>query len=226
MGATLKILASPGVRAAVNALIGGFESATGHKVVASYDVIAVIKRRIEAGETFDIVVPGPELIEELVHRGKVAPDSPTPFARTGLGVAIVKGAPRPDLSTVDALKRTLLEAKAVGHSREGASGTNFLAMLDELGIMEEMRAKLHVSSAGNPIAEGKTELVVTGMGPAMEMAGADFVGGLPPGAQRYVTFHAGISATTEHPEAARELLRYLTGSPAAAAMFQAKGLER
>jgi molybdate transport system substrate-binding protein len=226
MAAELKILASPGVRAAVNQLAPGFERSTGHKVVASYDVIAVIKRRIDAGEPFDVVVPGPELIDELVQHGKVAADSKTAFARTGLGIAIVKGAPRPDTASVEGFKRALLDAKAVGHSKEGASGTNFLIVLEQLGIAEAMRPKLYASSGGNPIQEGKAELVVTGMGPAMEMAGADFVGGLPAGVQRYVTFAAGVSATTEQPDAARDLLRYLTASSDAAAVFKAMGLER
>ena len=226
MAAELKILASPGVRAAVNQLTPGYERATGHKVVASFDVIAVIKRRIDAGEPFDVVVPSPELIDDLVQQGKVAADSKTAFARTGLGIAIAKEAPKPDTTTVEGFKRALLEAKAVGHSKEGASGTNFLIVLEQLGIAEAMRPRLHASSGGNPIQEGKAELVVTGMGPAMEMAGADFVGGLPAGVQRYVTFAAGVSATSKHPDIARDLLRYLTTSSEAAAVFKAKGLER
>jgi molybdate transport system substrate-binding protein len=224
--AELKILASPGVRAAINALIPEFERATGHRVSASYDVIAVLRRRIDAGESFDIVVPSPELIDQLAQQGKVAAETKCSFARTGLGVAAAKDKPRPDIATVDAFKRALLAAGTVTHSREGASGTNFLAVLEQLGIAEAMRPRLLASAGGNPIKEGRADLAVTGMGPAMEIEGAQFLGGLPAGVQRYVVFAAGISAASAHPAEARALLRHLTESPQAAAVFRDKGLER
>ncbi|HEV8096708.1 MAG TPA: substrate-binding domain-containing protein, partial [Burkholderiales bacterium] len=100
VAAEIKVLASPGVRGAVSELVPQFERATGHKVVTDFVVIAVIKRRIEAGEPFDIAIPSPELIDDLVKQGKVAADTRTVFGRTGLGVAVRKGIPKPDISTV------------------------------------------------------------------------------------------------------------------------------
>jgi molybdate transport system substrate-binding protein len=94
-----------------------------------FAVIAVLKRRIVAGETFDVVIPSPELIDELVGQGKVAADTRAPFGKAGVGLGVRKGAPRPDISTPENLKRALLAAKAVGHSREGQSGVAFVEAL-------------------------------------------------------------------------------------------------
>jgi molybdate transport system substrate-binding protein len=134
--------------------------------------IAVIRRKIEAGEAFDLAIPSPELIDDLIKQGKVAADTRTVFGRTGLGVAARQGLPKPDISTVDAFKRTLLNAKSVGHSKEGQTGVNFLIVLDKLGIAAEMKPKLKTYD-GNQLAEalekGTEEIGVTGIGPVLEM---------------------------------------------------------
>ena len=228
MATEIKVIGSPGVRGVLSELAPQFESATGHKVVMDFAVIAVLKRRIAAGEMFDIVIPDPTLIDELVRQGKVAGDTAAPFGRTGLGVGVRKGMPKPDISSADKLKQTLLNAKAVGHSKEGQSGVNFLEVLNRLGIAQEMRPKLKTYE-GNGMAlaieAGEVDMVVTGIGPLLGMQAADFVGGLPPGIQRYVKFSIGVSAAAKDPEAARALLRFLA-SPAATPVFKARGLER
>ena len=226
--AEIKVLASPGVRGAVTTLIPRFERATGHKVAAEFIVIAIIKRKIEAGEAFDLAIPSPELIDELVKQGRVAADTQTVFGRTGLGVAARQGIPTPDISTVDAFKRTLLSAKSVGHSKEGQTGVNFLIVLDKLGIAAEMKPKLKTYQ-GNELAEalekGADEIGVTGIGPVLEMKDVQKLGGLPPEIQRYVNFSAGVSATSKEPNAARALLKFMMTSEAAA-LAKGKGLER
>ena len=98
-GAQLKLIASPGTRAALLELAPQFEKATGHRVAMDFAVIAVLKRRIAAGEAFDVVIPGPDLIDELVGQGKVAADTRAPFGKAGVGLGVRKGAPRPDIST-------------------------------------------------------------------------------------------------------------------------------
>src|SRR5262245_1495569 len=154
--AELKLIGSPGVRGVVNELARQFEQQSGHKVSADFVVIAVIKRRLEAGEAFDVVIPGPELIEDLVKQGKVAADAHAPFGRTGVGLAVPKGAPKPDISTPENLKRALLATKAVGHSREGQSGVGFRAALDKLGIAEQMRPKLRTYEESGYVAALKS----------------------------------------------------------------------
>ena len=228
VAAEIKVLASPGVRGAVSELAPQFERATGHKVVTDFVVIAIIKRRVEAGEPFDIAIPSPELIDDLVKQGKVAADTRTVFGRTGLGVAVRNGIPKPDISTVDAFKRALLSAKSVGHSKEGQTGVNFLIVLERLGITAEMKPKLKTYE-GNQMAEalekGTEDMGVTGMGPVLEMKDVQKLGGLPPEIQRYVNFSAGVSANSKEPDAARALLKFMM-SPEAAAVAKTKGLER
>jgi molybdate transport system substrate-binding protein len=228
VAAEIKLIASPGVRAALLELAPQFERATGHKVAMDFDVIAVLKRRIEAGEAFDVVIPGPELIDDLVKQGKVAADTRAAFGRTGLALGVRKGAPKPDISTPENLKRTLLAAKAVGHSKEGQSGIHFREALKRLGIAEEMRPKLRAYELKDQVAalqNGEIDLVASGMGPIMEMPGADFLGGLPPELQSYVKFSIGVAAASKQPDAARALQRFLI-SPAVVPAFKAKGMER
>ena len=228
MPAEIKVIGSPGVRGAVLALVPQFERETGHKVITEFVVIAVIKRKIEAGEAFDIAIPSPDLIDDLVKQGKVAADTRIAFGRTGLGVAARKGIPTPDISSVEAFKRTLLNAKTVGHSKEGQTGVNFLIVLDKLGIAGEMKPKLRTYQ-GNELAEalvkGTEEIGVTGIGPVLEMRDVQVLGGLPPEIQRWVQFGAGVSANSKEPTAARALLKFMM-APEAATVAKTKGLER
>jgi len=226
--AEIKVIGSPGVRAALLELAPQFEKATGYRAVMDFAVIAVLKRRIVAGEAFDIVIPGPELIDELVGQGKVAADTRAAFGKAGVGLGVRKGAPKPDISTPESLKRALLAAKAVGHSKEGQSGVAFVEALKRLGIADEMRPKLRAYELNDQeiaLRNGEIDIAASGMGPMMEMQGAELLGGLPPGLQSYVKFSIGVSTASKAPEAARELQRFLT-SPAVIPVFKAKGLER
>jgi molybdate transport system substrate-binding protein len=193
-----------------------------------FAVIAVLKRRIAAGEAFDVVIPGPELIDELVAQGKVAADTRAAFGKAGVGLGVRKGAPKPDITMPESLKRTLLAARAVGHSKEGQSGVAFVEALKRLGIEAEMRPKLRsyeLQDQAIALQNGEIDIAASGMGPMMEMPGAELLGGLPPELQNYVKFSIGVSAASKSPEAARALQKFLT-SPAAMPVFQAKGLER
>jgi molybdate transport system substrate-binding protein len=226
--AEIKVIGSPGVRAALLELAPQFEKATGHKAVMDFAVIAVLKRRIAAGEAFDIVIPGPELIDELVGQGKVAADTRAAFGKAGVGLGVRKGAPKPDISTPESLKRALLAAKAVGHSKEGQSGVAFVEALKRLGIADEMRPKLRAYELNDQeiaLRNGEIDIAASGMGPMMEMPGAELLGGLPPELQNYVRFSIGVSTASKEPEAARSLWRFLI-SPAVIPVFKAKGLER
>jgi molybdate transport system substrate-binding protein len=226
--AELKLIASPGTRAALLELAPQFERATGHKVAMDFAVIAVLKRRIAAGEAFDVVIPGPELIDELVGQGKVAADTRAAFGKAGVGLGVRKGAPNPDISTPENLKRALLAARAVGHSKEGQSGVAFVEALKRLGIEAQMRPKIKtydLEAQAIALQNGEIDIAASGMGPMMEMPGAELLGGLPPELQNYVRFSIGVSTESKAPDAARELQRFLT-SPAVLPVFKAKGLER
>jgi molybdate transport system substrate-binding protein len=228
VAAELKLIGSPGARGVVNELTPPFEKQTGHKVVGDFAVIAVIKRRIEGGEAFDVVIPGPELIDELVKQGKVAADANAPFGRTGVGLAVLKGASTPDIRTPEALKQALLAAKAVGHSREGQSGVGFRAALEKLGIANEMRPKLRTFDEGGYVAAlkaGEVDMVASGMGPILEMRDVAVLGPLPYEVQSYVRFSIGVATAARDPAAARALMRFLT-SREVTPTFKARGMER
>ena len=212
----------------VTELGGQFEAKTGHKVQTDFAVIAVSKRKIDAGATFDIAILGPAAIDELIERGKIIRDTRTGFGRTGLGVAARKGGAKPDISSAEAFKRAMLGAKFVGHSKEGLSGVHFLAILDRLGIAAEMKVKLKAyEGAGltQAIATEEVELGVTGIGPILAMPSAEFLGALPKEIQSYVVFTAGVAASAKDVAASSALLQFMTG-PDVATVFKAKGMER
>ncbi|MBI2296454.1 MAG: substrate-binding domain-containing protein [Betaproteobacteria bacterium] len=223
--AEIKVFSGTGVRTVVSELGRQFEEATGHKLVMQFGVFAVLKRRIDAGETFDVAILNPVLTDELIQVGKVAADTRAILGRSGIGVAVRKGAPKPDISSVEAFTRTMLNAKSVAYSKEGGSGKVLLAGLDRLGIAAEMKPKL--KAYGRPeeaVVAGEAELGVTGIGPILAAADAELVGALPPELQSYIVFTAGASAASKEPEAARALIRFLT-APAAAPVMKANGLE-
>jgi molybdate transport system substrate-binding protein len=226
--AEIKVIASTGVASVVTALGRQFETAAEHKVQTDFAVIAVSKRKIDAGAPFDLAILGPPVIDELIGQGKIVAASRTSFGRTGLGVVVGRDKPKPDVSTADAFRRTMLAATSVGHSKEGLSGVHFLAALDRLGLTAEMKPKLRTYEGDGltrAIASGEVEVGVTGIGPILAMPRAQFVGPLPAEVQTYVVFTAGISTAARDPEATRAFLAFLT-APAAAAVFREKGMER
>jgi molybdate transport system substrate-binding protein len=225
--AEIKVIASPGVRGAVLELARGFETDTGHKVVANFDVFAVLVRRIDAGEPFDIAILTPELIDDLILRRKIAPETRSAFGRTGLGFGVRKGAPLPDIGSVEALKRVLLAANSVAHSKEGTSGAQFLSLLDRLGLAEEMKSKLKAldtKGLAQAIAAGEADLVATGTGPILIMPETELLGAMPSDLQTYIVFAAGVSMAARHPDAANMLMQFMN-TQTATAIKKAKGVE-
>jgi molybdate transport system substrate-binding protein len=226
--AEVKVIGSTGVTSVVDELGRQFEAATGHKVQGEYAVIAVSTRKIDAGAMFDIAILSPEVIDELIRKGKIAPDTRSNFGRTGLGVAARKGAAKPDIGTTEAFKRTMLAASSVGHSKEGLSGVQFLGVLDRLGIAADMKNKLKTyegTGLSRALATGEVELGVTGIGPLLATPAVEYLGPLPQEIQAYVVFTAGVSAFAQDTAASKALLRFMTG-PDAAPVFKAKGMER
>ena len=226
--AEIKVISSVGVKAALEELAPRFERASEHKLNIKFGTIVPLKREIDAGETFDVVILTPAPVEDLVKQGKVAGGTVATVAKSGIGVAIKAGAPKPDISTADALKRTLLNAKSIAYSKEGQSGTAMARLIERLGIAEEMKAKTVLEtrsgqSAAN-VVEGKAELAFTLISEILPMAGAELAGPLPPDAQNYVVFAAGIAADTKAMDAAKAFIEFLK-SPASPPVLKAKGME-
>jgi len=223
--AEIKVLSGRALKGAFGELGQQFEAATGHKLVIEFGSFAGLRRKIDAGETFDVTILSPAMIDGLIQRGKVSVDTRTKLGRTGVGVAVRKGAPKPDISSVEAFKRAMLDAKSVAHSKEGTSRKVLFAAFDRLGIAADMKPRLKAYvKPEEAVAAGEAELGVTGIGPILAVPGAELVGGFPPEIQSYVAFAAGVSAGSTQGEAARALIQYLAGA-AAARVLKAHGIE-
>ena len=192
--AEIKLISSPAASAALGEAAPAFERATGHKVVLDFANIAALRKRIAGGEAFDIAIVDPKLIEELVQQGAIAVGTPYQIGRTGLAITTQKGAPKPDISTVDAFKRALLGAKVVGFSATGKSGIGFLSVLERLGITAEMKPRIRPSpNLTETVAAGEVDFGITGVGAGLANPKLDFVGPLPAGIQAYVNLAAGVA---------------------------------
>ena len=225
--AEVKVLAGavmPGVFAELGPQ---FERATGHKIVVQYAPGLSVKRQIEAGEAFDLVIIGSDVVDDLIKQGKIAGDTRVDIVRVGIGVAVREGAPKPDISSVDAFKSLLLTVKSVTYASEGATGRHFANVLDRLGIAEQVKVKAKPNAPDRllqVVAAGEVELAITTPSSVLSAKGVQFVGLLPAELQSWFVNTAGVSATAKQPDAAKALIKHLT-TPEAAAVIKAKGME-
>lgn len=226
--AEIKVVTSVGVKAILEELAPQFERTTKHTLKITFGTAVPLKRQIDAGETFDVVILTPPMIDELVKQGKVAAGTPAVVAKSGIGVAIRKGGPKPDIGTADALKKTLLSAKAIAYSKEGQSGTAMAKVIERLGIAEEMKSKTILDTrpggAVLNVVEGKADLAFNLVSEILPIAGAELVGPLPAELQSYVVFTAGIGAGAKEATIAKAFIDFLK-APAAVPVLKAKGME-
>lgn len=223
--AELKIFGSRVTKVILGELGPGFEKATGFKPEVVADVAAVMKRRIEGGEPFDLAVLVDFQIDDLIKSGKLLAETRTDIMSSGIGVAVKRGAPKPDISTVEAFKQTLLNAKSITYLKEGASTIHLRKLFDQLGIADAVKAKA-VETTGEQVsefvAEGKVELGLIVAPNILSVPGAELVGTLPAEINSIVMFTAGVSAQSPNQQAARELIKLLK-SPEAKPVIKAKG---
>jgi len=226
--AEIKVLASNGVKAALEELAPAFERQTGNKLSITFGLAAILKRQIEAGEAFDLAILTSAGIEDLAKQGKVDGGSRGSIARSGVGIGIKKGGARPDIGTPDALKRTLLSAQSISWAKEGASGVYFASVLERMGIAEQMKPKAVLAPSGAEVgklvAGGKVQYGVILVNELMAAPGVEVLGPLPAELQNYTVFHAGVGAGSKNAAAAKALIQFLT-TPSAGAVFKAKGQE-
>jgi len=227
MSSTIKVLASNSIRAVMGELVPQFERANDCKIAISYDPAKVMLARIERGETADLAITGSAAIDELVKQGKILAGSRRVLARCSVGVAVLAGKPRPDISSVAALKRMLLGAKSVAYTQEGASGMHFAGVIEHMGIAEQVKAKAVRQPGGligELVAAGKAEIAIQQIPELMAVPGIELVGPLPADIQLVTISSAGVFAGTKQAEAAQEFIEFLT-APAAAKVMKSKGLE-
>ncbi|MGZ9067199.1 MAG: molybdate ABC transporter substrate-binding protein [Burkholderiales bacterium] len=215
------------LRGVLNELLPEFERTSGHTVRVSYDPAQILMKRIAAGETADVLILGRAVLDELSEKGKIVAASRRTLARCGVGVAVLAGRPKPDISTVEALKRALLGAKSVAFTISGASGIHFSSLIEKLGIADEIQAKA-VRQPGGLVGEllvaGKAELAVQQIPELMAVPGIELVGPLPQEVQAISVSAAGIFTASTRKEAAQALIDVLA-SPSSARIFKMKGHE-
>ena len=223
--AEIKVIASNAVREPYRELVPVFEKSTGHKVTIDWGGTVDIVRRVDSGEVADIVIIPAPRIDDFVRQGRLA--SRTDVARSGVGVAVRAGAPRPDISSADALKAALLAAKSIVLS-SGPSSLYLPTLFQRMGIAEQVKPKIIQIGPGLPVGEavarGEGELGFTQMSELMSVKGVDYLGPLPADIQMITVFAAAIHSAAAAPDAARALLRFLT-SPASAPVLRAHGIE-
>ena len=222
----LKIFGSRVTKMIVEDVGPQFEQATGHHLVVVADVAAVMKRRIEANEPFDLAVLVNFQAEALIKQGKLKSEAHADIMKAGIGVAVRRGAAVPDISTVDAFKATLLAAKSITYLKEGASTIYLDSLFARIGIAEALRAKTvkpTTESVSEAVAAGDVELGLIVIPNILSVPGAQLVGPVPEEIQSYIVFTAAVSANSAKQQAARDLIAFLK-SPAAIAAIKAKGM--
>ena len=223
----LKVLSTNGIRGALVALARQFEQATAHKLELDFEVTAVVSGRIVAGEAFDVAVFGRKRMEELIAQGKIERQPAMTFGRTGMGLGVRKGDPKPDIGTTGALRDVLLNAKSVAYAAKGGSGKMFMALLDRLGIKDEMQAK--VMPVGAPtvraVVRDDAQFVFTSVGLILADAEAELVAPLPAEVQTYAHIEIGVGTASTQIHAARQFAAFVTGATALPILRQF-GVER
>jgi len=223
---------SGGFRAAYQELVPEFERNTGHSIVTAYggsmgNAPNAIPNRLQRGESVDVVILASSALEELVKKHKVVPDTRVDLARSIIAMAIRAGAPKPDISTLEGLKRTLLAAKSIAYS-DSTSGVYLSTHLfQRLGIANAIRSKcmrIDIGMVGTVIARGDAEIGFQQLSELLPITGIDIVGPIPAEAQNITVYSGGVAVHSKQPAIAKQFLRFLA-SPDAAATIKKSGMQ-
>jgi molybdate transport system substrate-binding protein len=224
----MKLLCSNGVKAVMLDLLPAFERASGRKPDVTWASTQMLMDEIGKGASGDLTILTDEAIDELIRQGKVAPGSRVDLARSAIGIAVRKGAPKPDIGSAAAFKRTLLAANGVCYSKTGISGIYFPTVLERLGIAAQLQGKIVLPEPGVPVgalvAKGDAEIGVQQISELLPVPGIEVVGPLPAELQKITTFSAGLFTGAKEADAALALVGALTAS-AARPVYVAKGME-
>ena len=230
--AEVRVMISGGLTAAYNALVPEFERATGNKVLTAYGpsmgtTANAIPVRLERGEPADVLIMVGYALGDLIKQGKVIADSRVDLVKSPIGIAVKSGAPKPDISSAEAVKRALLEVKSVAYS-DSASGvyvsTEMFARLGIADAMKDKARKIPATPVGEIVARGDAEIGFQQISELKPVSGIDIVGPLPAELQKITVFSAGIAAVSKEPDAGKALIKFLA-SPAASAVIIKSGLD-
>ena len=228
--AEIKVLSAGAYKSVVVAIQPEFEKQTGHKLVIDNDTVGALARRVEDGEAFDVIIVSPGAVDDLIKKGKVASGTRQTLARVGIGVMVKDAAPKPDISTVDAFKKTVLGAKTVAYidpASGGSSGIYLASLFEKLGIANAVKPKARLKQGGyvaDLIVSGEAELGIHQISEISPVKGVALVGPLPAEIQNYTTYAAGLSSSARDVETAKALIQALAGSMAAP-VLKSKGMD-
>ena len=227
----IKVISGGAFKQVLNALAAEYEKETGNRVALTYQTVGQHLNLIkDSKEDFDVAILTPDAIASLVKDGKVVAGSTADLAKTGVGVVVKQGAPLPDISTVDAFKKSLLAAKSVAYidpKAGGSSGIYVGQLLERLGIADAVNAKavlVHGGAVATHVADGEAEIGVHQISEILPVKGAVLVGPLPAEIQNFTTYCAGVSASASDGTTAKDFVKFLTG-PHALPIIKAKGME-
>lgn len=224
----IRVLCSNGMKAVVEELHPQMERAIGHPLAIEFSSTASFMEKIDAGAAFDAAILTSEAIDSLTKQGKIVPGTRADVARVGVGVGIRAGAPRADIGTPDKLKQTLLKTKSITYTKNGASAVFVTRMIDRLGIAAELKPKLieetRAGRVSQSVAEGQADMVLTLISEILPVHGVQFLGPLPGALQGYAVLAAGAGAHAKDAQAARAVVKYLTGASTEPTL-KAKGME-
>jgi molybdate transport system substrate-binding protein len=212
----LIVCASMGAVSGLNEIALAFTRTTGHKLIIRKESRAELEQRLVSNAPADLIVQTTRVMNSVIERGKVVKDSSAIFARAAVGLSVRSGAPRPDISTPEALKRTLLGAKSICYSL-GGSGLVAAQAIEKLGIAEQMKSRtIHSDAipAAGYVARGEAEMAIQQLNVSLPVAGTDYVGNLPGDLHEYVVFAIAIMAGSKEQEAARAFIEFVTAPEA------------
>ena len=225
--ADITVLSTQATEEAYRELTPQFEKATGHKVVTIFTGTLDVQKRLAAGESYDMIIMAGPAIDAQIKAGKVAPGSRVDIAKSGVALGVPKGAPKPDISTTEALKKTVLAAKSIGYST-GPSGVYIMSLFEKLGVADQVKGKLKQTPTGvfvgTIIANREVEIGFQQVSELGNFLGVDYVGPLPADVQQTTVFSSGIIVSAKEAEAAQALVKFLT-TPEAGAAFKKRGME-
>jgi molybdate transport system substrate-binding protein len=225
--ADIKVLSTQATEDTYRKLVPQFEKATGHKVTTIFTGTLNVQKRLADGESYDMIIMAGPAIDAQIKAGKAIAGSRVDIAKSGVAVGVPKGAPKPDISTTEALKKTILAAKSIGYST-GPSGVYILTVFEKLGVADQVKGKLKQTPSGvfvgTIIANREVEIGFQQVSELGNFPGVDYVGPLPADVQQTTVFSSGIIAAAKEPEAAKALVKFLT-TPAAGAAFKKRGME-
>jgi molybdate transport system substrate-binding protein len=227
----IKLLCAVALQPAVDVLLPDFEKSSGHKVTIAYGNAGAIQQRFLKGEVADLIINAAPLMEQLQAQGKVLAVDRIIVAKVGISAFVRKGAAKPDMSSTDAFKRSMLAAKSIIYpdpAGGGASGIYMAKLLERLGVAAEMKPKTTLSPSANvlyaSVASGDVEIGFNQISEVLAQPSVEFAGPLPPEIQNYTQFSPGMVTGTSQADAAKALVVFLT-SPAAKTVLRAKGFE-